>query len=246
MSTNQEHLQKISQFYDSETSEYDNGYSSLTCKAEDAVVADILRQFISGRILDIGAGSGLLCEMMGGNDYVGIELSPRMTVQEKTKFLNKDFMVADMHSLPFADSSFDSAVSLYGPLSYSLAPEELLKEVMRVVCPGGYIVLMPYTLRVGHNLEIGGYSTAIEKGIEKIFYTANMLQELLSPLEGVQVFGINYFLNTYTRFVRAMNLGDGQSLELFIEFLQREHELREILPAEYARHIIGIGHKPTR
>ncbi len=72
MANNQERLQKISQFYDSETNDYDTGYSSLTCKAEDAIVAGILGQFLEGRVLDIGAGSGLLCEMMDIDDYVGI------------------------------------------------------------------------------------------------------------------------------------------------------------------------------
>ncbi len=167
-----------------------------------------------------------------------------MTEQAKAKYPDKDFLVADMHRLPFADASFDSAVSLYGPLSYSLTPEELLSEIQRVVKPGGYISLMPYTLRVGHNLEIGGYSTATEEGIEKIFYTTELLQQLLAPLEEVEVFGINYFLNTYTRFAQAMNLNDEQSLELFIEFLQRENDLRQVLPAEYARHMIGIGRNP--
>lgn len=237
--------QKISQFYDSETSDYDNGYSSLTCKAEDAIVAGILGHFLEGKILDIGAGSGLLCEMMDIEGYVGIELSPKMTEQAKTKYPDKNFVVADMHRLPFADCSFDSAVSLYGPISYCLTPKELLSEIQRVVRPGGNIALMPYTLRVGNNLEIGGYSTATEEGIEKIFYTTELLQQLLALLEDVEIIGINYFLNTYTRFAQAMNLNDGQSLELFIEFLQREHDLQQIVPAEYARHMIGIGRNPA-
>jgi len=130
-------------------------------------VSDILSNFIEGRVLDIGAGSGLLCEMMDIEDYVGIELSPKMTKQAKEKFPDKHFSVADMHRLPFPDNSFDSAVSLYGPLSYSLEPENLLTEITRVVRPGGHVALMPYTLRVRHKLEVGGYSTATEDGYRK-------------------------------------------------------------------------------
>lgn len=238
-----ERLSKISQFYDTETDQYDTGYSSLVCKAEDAVVADVLRPFINGKVLDIGAGSGLLCEMLDIKDYVGIELSPKMTHQAKVKFPDKDFMVADMHHLPFATHSFDSAVSLYGPLSYSLDPEVLLEEIKRVVKPGGHIALMPYTLRVGNNLEIGGYSTATEPGIEKIFYTEDMLYKLLSSLEDTHVEGINYFLNTYVSFVQAMHLNSEQSLDMFVDFLRREQTLAGLVPPEYARHMIGVGRK---
>lgn len=148
MSIEQDRLRKISQFYDTETENYDSGYSALTCRAEDVVVANILGNFIRGKVLDIGAGSGLLCEMMDIDDYVGIELSPKMTRQAKKKFPDKHFSIADMHRLPFPDDSFDSAVSLYGPLSYSLQPENLLTEITRIVRPGGYVALMPYTLRV--------------------------------------------------------------------------------------------------
>jgi len=208
-------------------------------------LADILRNFIGGRVLDIGAGSGLFCEMMNIEYYVGIELSPKMTKRAKEKFPDKHFSVADMHRLPFPDDSFDSAVSLYGPLSCSLEPENLLTEITRVVRPGGCVALMPYTLRVEHKLEIGGYSTATEESIEKIFYTDKSLRQLMSPLEDVQIIGINYFLNTYIRFVQTMNLGDKQSLDLFIRFLQKEKDFQTMLPAEYARHMIGIGRKSS-
>lgn len=247
MSSETERLQKIAQFYDTETDDYDNGYSSITCRAEDAVVADILSRYLKGRVLDVGAGSGLLYEIMDHEEYVGIELSPKMTHQAKLKHPEQPFIVADMHHLPFADESFDSAVSLYGPMSYSLSPEELLGEIVRVVKPGGFVALMPYTLRVGHGLEMGGYSTATEKGIDKVFYTEEQLKELFSrKLENVEVFGINYFLNTYTRFLQAMNYDVDQTIDQFVEFLMNELTLRQQVPAEFARHMIGIGQVPNR
>jgi ubiquinone/menaquinone biosynthesis C-methylase UbiE len=154
-------------------------------------------------------------------------------------------MVADMHQLPFSNNSFDSVVSLYGPLSYSLCPQELLVEIQRVVNPGGYIALMPYTLRVGNNIEMGGYNTAEEGHIEKEYYTEDQLSKLLADLEDVQIIGVNYFLNSYTRFAESMNSQNGQNLDLFIAFLEQESTFRDLLPAEYARHMIGIGRKAS-
>lgn len=240
------HLEQIAHYYDAETNRYDEGYGTLTCDAEDAVVADILKEVIKGKVLDVGSGSGLLYEIMNVDDYVGVELSEQMNREAKRKHPGQPFMVGDMHKLPFPDASFDSAASLYGPPSYSLEPETLLAEITRVVKPGGYVALMPYTLRVGHNLEIGGYSTATEPGIEKIYYTEEMLRELLrSQLEDVEVIGINYFLNTYTRFVQAMNLDADQSVGMFIDFLKKERTFEDLLPAEFARHMIGIGRVPS-
>ncbi len=185
MSTETARLQKIAEFYDSETGSYDAGYSSDICKAEDAIVAELLSPITYGKVLDIGAGSGLLCEMFDIDDYFGIELSPQMTSQAKKKFPHKNFSIADMHRLPFNSDRFDAVISLYGPISYSLTPEELINEITRVTKPGGTVALMPYTLRVGLNLEIGGYSTATEKSIEKIFYTGKKLKEILSGFENV-------------------------------------------------------------
>jgi len=53
------------------------------------------------------------------------------------------------------------------------------------------------------------------------------------------------FERTATRFVQTMNLGDEQSLDLFVQFLRKEKDFQAILPAEYARHMIGVGRKPS-
>jgi ubiquinone/menaquinone biosynthesis C-methylase UbiE len=240
-----ERLRNISKYYDELTDGYDEGYSNEVCRAEDSVVLDIIRPYLRGKILDIGAGSGLLCDLVNLPGYHGIEISHKMTSEAKAKHPDKHVAVADMHSLPFPDNFFDSAVSLYGPISYSLTPEDLLSEIRRVVVPGGNIMLMPYTLRVGHKIEIGGYSTATEDSIQKIYYTQEQLVELLSPLEGVHVMGINYFLNTFTRFSQIMGLGNDHTAEQLTLFLEKEKSMREILPAEFARHMIGIGKNPV-
>ncbi len=237
-------LNDIARFYDHETVAYDEGYSSNICRAEDIFVRNILLKVVNGKVLDIGAGSGLLCEMLNIKDYNGIEISPQMTLQAKRKFPEKDFSVADMHSLPFENNSFDSVVSLYGPFSYSLDPEHLINEVLRVTKPKGAIVLMPYSLRVAHKLDIGGYSTATDDSIKKIFYTEEMFKNILHGLKGVQITGINFFLNTYVRFRQTIDPDYQGSTEEFVDFLYSEMALGSKLPAESARHMLAIGYKP--
>ena len=243
MEINGGRLRKIAEFYNSESDRYDGGYSTAVCKAEDTIVKEYLTEIVKGRVLDIGSGSGLLCEMMEISDYTGIELSQNMTRLAKEKFPNKNFLVADMHQLPFETNSFDTIVSLYGPISYSLTPDKLMREISRVLKPGGWVALMPYSLRVQFGLEIGGYSTAIEPGIEKLFYTQENLKGLLNQFEEVQVLGVNYFLNTFTRFLEEMR-GNNNPNDMFYDFLKTEKQFGTLLPAEYARHMIGFGRKP--
>jgi len=242
--TENDRLSDIAKYYDQETFAYDDGYSSYVCKAEDAIVRNILLRTLKGKILDIGAGSGLMCEMLDIEDYFGIEISPQMTQLAKRKFPEKSLSIADMHHLPFKSNSFSTIVSLYGPFSYSLEPDKLIDEILRVTQPGGAIVLMPYSLRVAHKLDIGGYSTATEESIKKIFYTEEKLREVLNDLSSVSVFGINYFLNTYFRFMQTMNPNFQGTTKEFEDFLQLEAELGSKLPAECARHMVAIGYKP--
>lgn len=238
-----EHLSKIASFYNTESSNYDTGYSALVCKAEDVIVSEIIQPYLSGNVLDIGAGSGLLCEIATVDNYYGIELSSRMTTLAKSKFPENNFSVADMHKLPFPDNFFDNIISLYGPISYSLIPGELIAEIKRVLKPGGHVALMPYTLRVGHGLELGGYSTASKKDIEKKFYTAETAKSLLADFVETKVQGINFFLNTEIRFSEEMQNGDQWTEETMVDFLRKEIYFQDNLKPEMARHMIVTAKK---
>src|SRR5208282_2896318 len=48
---------------------------------------------------------------------------------------------ADAEALPFADRSFDALLSTYA-LEHSVNPVQMLREMVRVVRPGGRIVLL--------------------------------------------------------------------------------------------------------
>ncbi len=241
---NKKHLMTIAAHYNAQAKYYDDVYESVICNAENRAVARILSDIIDGYVLDIGSGSGLLCDLFDIDKYVGVDLSSEMIKIARKKHPDKHFIMADMHALPFEDNSFDTVVSLFGPLSYSTEPENLLQEIMRVSKPGAGIALMPYTLRAGKGLDIGGFSTLLNDDVRKIFYTESSLMKLLSPLDEVKVIGINYFLNTYNKFSSIM-FKDTVTSDYFVDrFLEIDEKFDSILPAEFARHMIGIGIKP--
>lgn len=124
-------------------------------------------------------------------------------VNEAQKKYGKMFMVTDMHHLPLPDDRFDTLISFYGPMSYSLNPQALIQEFARVVKPGGSLIVMPYTKRAGEartasilerKVLTGDYSTATNPNIEKVFYSTEMLEELFKDFDDVQITGINSLL----------------------------------------------------
>lgn len=105
------------------------------------------------RVLDLGCGPGVssfaLAERIGADaEIVGIDLAGRMIARarahhrrEHSHLGNVRFEVADATALPFAEHSFDVAV---GHSFLYLVPDRVavLREIRRVLAPGGVLVLM--------------------------------------------------------------------------------------------------------
>lgn len=98
------------------------------------------------RVLIVGAGTGLdLAYLPSGCHVTAIDLTPSMLerLRERARRLGVevDVHVMDGHALEFPDASFDIAV-LHLILAVIPAPSQCLKEVERVLRPGGRAVVM--------------------------------------------------------------------------------------------------------
>jgi len=90
------------------------------------------------RILDIGCGTGENMAALGFQ--TGIDFAPQAIAYCRTRGLTRT-VVASATALPFADASFDAAVSCDVLCQRSIAHKpELLDETARVVAPGGLFV----------------------------------------------------------------------------------------------------------
>ena len=87
------------------------------------------------KVLEVGAGSGLLQDAAA--DYTGLEFSPTAR-----RFFHKPLVEASATGMPFRDNSFDGLWSVW-VLEHIPSPERVLREMRRVVKPGGYLFLMP-------------------------------------------------------------------------------------------------------
>lgn len=95
------------------------------------------------RILDAGAGTGLVGELLarqGYNNLVAMDLSVSMLEEARKKNAYQEFHQMVMgESLDYATDSFDAVISI-GVLTVGHAPASSFDELIRVTKPGGYIV----------------------------------------------------------------------------------------------------------
>lgn len=136
--------------YDSMVGEFDRFTRLLTTPLADRLVS--LAQPTPGeRILDIGTGTGVVAlkvaQRIGrqGN-VVGIDLSDRMLATAAANAQRSglkdlvEFQKMDAEVLALADGSFDAVVSLFALLHFP-NPSAALKEMFRVLRPGGRLVV---------------------------------------------------------------------------------------------------------
>jgi len=105
---------------------------------------------LSGRILDAGVGTGRNFPFYPrGANVVGIDLSSAMLAQAARRLpasVDVELRQMDVTRLDFPDASFDAAVATF---LFCVLPHQLqvpgLKELGRVVKPGGTIRLLEYT-----------------------------------------------------------------------------------------------------
>jgi phosphatidylethanolamine/phosphatidyl-N-methylethanolamine N-methyltransferase len=125
---------------------YDLVFAAVMRPGRLAAAAAINRR--GGRVLDVGVGTGLELPMFdAGVELVGIDLSEPMLRRAQSRVATaglgqvSGLMVMDAMKLGFRDGAFDAAVAPY-VLTVVPDPERVLDEIVRVVRPGGEIVIV--------------------------------------------------------------------------------------------------------
>ena len=117
-------------------------YDSVLRRGERAGMADHRRALLaeaSGRVLEIGAGTGLnLPFYPDGIDLVLTEPDPPMA-----RRAGRPVVPAAAEALPFEDAEFDTAVSTF-VLCTVTDPERSIAELRRVLRPGGRLLFIEH------------------------------------------------------------------------------------------------------
>jgi SAM-dependent methyltransferase len=120
-------------------------YDPFVARAERAGIANARQELLAGvrgRVLEIGAGTGLNVEHYPpGSDVTYTEPDPHMAKRLRARGV--DVVEAGAEALPFADDSFDTVVST---LVFCTVPDVAasLREVRRVLAPGGRLLFLEH------------------------------------------------------------------------------------------------------
>lgn len=110
---------------------------------------NLIRRFAGqgALVLDLGCGIGSSSMLIANSGYTcyGLDCShlflTQATLDAKKRRIPVQFLSGDICTLPFAEEVFD-VVASHASLEHVTQPEEALQEMIRVVKPGGHIVIV--------------------------------------------------------------------------------------------------------
>jgi SAM-dependent methyltransferase len=121
---------------------------------------------VSGRpirkMLDVGCGYGglsmIVGEVLGAEAIFGVDIDERVVAEASHKGVEVTLHAAGHSPMPFTDGEFDFVMSL-GMMDYLEFYDGLIRDMNRVLLPGGAILISLPNLASWHNrlMLLGGY-----------------------------------------------------------------------------------------
>ena len=95
------------------------------------------------RSLDAGCGTGFQTALLEKLDYEshGVDIAPRLLTVARTRLAASTLALASIEALPYRDDRFDVVTSCGSTLSFVDAPAAAIRELGRVLRPGGRLFL---------------------------------------------------------------------------------------------------------
>jgi SAM-dependent methyltransferase len=158
-------------------------YDPLVARAERAGVAQARRELLAGvrgRVLEIGAGTGLNVEHYPtGSDVTYTEPEPQMARRLRARGV--DVVEAGAADLPFGDSSFDTVVST---LVLCTVPDVAasLQEIHRVLAHGGRLLFLEH-VRAPPGSRLERWQERLHGPWHAVACGCNCNRDLLASLE---------------------------------------------------------------
>ena len=127
--------------HDQEAAQYDQQVYEYNCYSHDALFG-MSFEYVNprDRLLDIGIGTGLASQSFSkvGLEVYGCDGSAEMLKVCESKAFAKELKALDLQNipLPYSDSFFDHVICC-GVLHFFDGLETVLKEVLRIIKPGG-------------------------------------------------------------------------------------------------------------
>lgn len=129
---------------------YDEGFGEVS-RQTVAPTLDAVNLRGGMRLLDVCCGPGMLTQgaMQRGATAIGVDF-PDVIALARKRAPGVEFQAGDAQALQFADNSFDAVVCGYGVMHVP-DPEEAMREMLRVVRPGGRVAITVWDSRTPNN-----------------------------------------------------------------------------------------------
>ena len=136
--------------YDSVADDFERLTQQVTLPVA-AKMLELARLDGGSRVLDVGCGTGVLTRLAAkrasnGAHFLGVDLSDGLLAKARALSLAEgldrhlEFRKSDAEALELADASVDAVLSVYA-LRHFPNPRQALREMLRVVRPGGRAVV---------------------------------------------------------------------------------------------------------
>jgi len=113
-----------------------------------------LRDSCPRRVLDVGCGFGglsmLVGETLGASEIHGVDIDPGVLDEARSKGVEAVLVSAEDGVLPYPDEHFDVIMTL-GIMDQMPTFDGLLREINRVLAPGGHVLVSLPNLASWHN-----------------------------------------------------------------------------------------------
>jgi ubiquinone/menaquinone biosynthesis C-methylase UbiE len=138
----------VVEHYDQEADDYDRRWRHYTAATLDAL-ASLMKLHPGERLLDVPCGTGALeewlCREHPEIEVVGVDASAAMLARAKSKHARRgyEWIQAEVHNLPFVDSTFDRVVCANSFHCFD-RPGVVVREFHRVLKPDGRLAMLDW------------------------------------------------------------------------------------------------------
>ena len=172
--------------------------------------AKVLKPYLHYRnkvIVDVGCREGPIGHLLSASNYlIGVDFCPRQVFEGPPNILDKEYhevLLADANQLPIADEQVD-LILVTDLLEHTIIPERVLRECLRVLRPGGQMVVtVPNLVSYNNRLSIlSGSGLGIE--LHRIL----LARSPINPISGVRYPDQRLHLRFFTRKSLCRTLAD--------------------------------------